>query len=64
MPMKNRKRVRIRYWYWDTIDTGRWKISPAMTPGIAKKYIKAEIYERPTIIEREENEEGRRCQDD
>ena len=58
MPMKNLERIRIRYWSWDTFDTGRWKISPAITPGVAQKMIDAGIYERATIIKRGKDEGG------
>jgi len=58
MPTKNLERVRIKYFCWDTDWTGRWKLSHAITPGVAKKCIKAGIYERPTIIKRGEKDEG------
>ena len=57
-PTKNKDRVRIRYWRESAGDTGKWVLSRAMTPGVAKKCIELGIYDRPTIILRGEEFEG------
>ena len=46
--------VRIRYWYQDTAESGRWCVSGTMTLETAKIVVQQNVYERAEIVLDEE----------